>query len=237
VPRLAGPLRHLPAVGLVAVLAFVTVTVGRTGSVAAHQPAEALALAKRTLDATSGVRFRLRTDDLPDGVTAPTSAAGVLTDAPAFQGEITAPVKGLTVAVDVIAVDGEVHAKFPFVQEYAEIDPEDYGVPDPATLLDPDTGLPSLLSSGEHVRRGESIRGGAGNRTVVTEYAATLPGDTVAGVIPGSEGDFAATYTIGSDGALDAAVLTGHFNGLDSPANTYTLTIDDYGVEQRIEAP
>lgn len=230
-------MRHLPLIGLVALALFVGVTLAGGGSIPVQRPAEALEQARQRLVATDGVRFSLHTDDLPDDVVAIEGASGTLTHAPAFAGTITAPVKGLRVQIAVRATGGKVYAKFPFVADYARIDPSEYGVPDPASLLDRDTGLPSLLSRGSDLRRGRSVRGGPGNRDVVTEYTATLPGDAVAGVIPGSEGDFSATYRIDDHGALSRAVLTGHFNGLDSPPNTYTLSIEEYDVSPTIEPP
>lgn len=200
-------------------------------------PEDALAEAKKHLDDTSGVHFALATDDLPSGVEALKKADGTLTRAPAFKGTITVPVLGVEADVDVVAVDGKVYAKLPFTAGFQEIDPADYGVPDPATLLDPDDGISSLLDATEDVKKGDSVRGGEDNKQVLTEYAGTLPGDAVDKVLPGATGDFDATYTIDDDGELSKAVITGRFNGADHDPNTYTVTVDDYGTDEKITAP
>lgn len=200
-------------------------------------PEKAITAAKTTLDETSGVTFAIVTDDLPADTLAMSEAEGTLTRAPAFDGSITVPIKGLSVSIDAVAVEGEIYAKLPFTTSFQTIDPESYGVPDPAGLLDPDTGISSLLAATEDLQAGDSIRGGADNRTILTEYSGVVPGDAVAGVLPGSEGEFEATYTISDDGVLSEAVFTGHFNGEDVGANTYTLTIEEYDVDKEITQP
>lgn len=200
-------------------------------------PDQALAQAQQHLASTSGVRFTLFTEDLPEGVTALRKADGVLTSAPAYQGTITLPVMGFEAPIDVTAVDGKVWAKLPFTSSYQQIDPAKYGVPDPATLLDPTTGIASLLPVTTGATRGESHRGGDDNRSVITDYHGTVPGATVARLIPGATGDVDATYTIDDQGYLSQAVLTGRFNGQGHPANTYTVTVSDYGTQQQITAP
>lgn len=200
-------------------------------------PKDALAQAKKHLDDTKGVHVVLATKDMPAGVDGLEKADGVLTRAPAFKGTITAPIKGLSASVDVVAVDGKVYVKLPFVGTYQDVDPADFGVPDPAGLLDPDTGISSLLPATEDVEKGDSVRGGKDNKQVLTEYSGTVPGDAVSPIIHGATGDFDATYTIDDDGVLTQAVVTGRFNGKDVAANTYTVTLDDYGTNPKITAP
>jgi len=201
------------------------------------QPGQALSEAKQHLDQTQGVHFALTSSGVPSGVTTVTAADGILTRAPAFEGSITVPVHGLSVKVSVISVGGKTWAKLPFVPVYQPINPSDYGAPDPGTLLDPNTGISSLLPATTGVSAGSSQRGGEGNRSVLTDYHGTVPGATVAHVIPGSSGDFAATYTIDDQGYLSQAALTGHFNGGGQPASTYTVTVSDYGTTQQISPP
>ena len=199
-------------------------------------PAEALAQAKRTLDETSGVALTLSTDDLPDGVTGVEKAEGVGTHAPAFEGTITVVLLGQAVEVPVVAVDGRVYAKLPFTTGYQDVDPAEYGAPDPARLLSPDAGFSSLLEATEDPERGERVRGGAGNKEVLTEYTGTLTDDVVKHIIPSASGEFDATYLITGDGELRSADLTGVFYA-DSGPMTYTVTFEDYGTEPDITAP
>jgi lipoprotein LprG len=200
-------------------------------------PEEVLAAAADTLATTSGVDLTLSTTDLPEGVSGITEAAGIATDAPAFEGTLTVMYAGQSVDVPVIAVDGIVHAQLPFTQGYQDIDPGDYGAPDPAALISEESGFGSLLTVTEGVEEGESVRGGADNTEVLTTYTGTVPGAAMEKVIPSSAGDsFDAEYLVSEDGELRQAVLTGVFYP-DSAEMTYTVDLADYGTTKDIVAP
>lgn len=199
-------------------------------------PDEVLTLAKTTLDETSGIQLTLKADQLPAGVTAISGASGVGLHPPAFEGTLTVVLGGQAFDVPVIAVDGSVFAQIPLTPGWSDVDPAEYGAPDPAQLMSTDAGFSSLLPATEGAEAGESVRGGANNDEVLTEYTGTVPGDVVSNVIPSASGDFDATYTISADGELRTAVLTGVFYP-DTEAMTYTIGFDDYGTEQDITAP
>ncbi|MEP9365415.1 LppX_LprAFG lipoprotein [Nocardioides sp. CN2-186] len=207
-----------------------------SGGGASGTPEEVLAQAKTTLDETSGVDLTLTTDDLPDGVTGVEKAEGVGTHAPAFDGTITVTLSGQAFEVPVIAVDGKVYAQIPLTPGWQDIDPSDYGAPDPAQLMSTDHGFSSLLPATTDLEKGESVRGGEDNKEVLTEYTGTVGSDTVKNVIPTASGDFQATYTITDDGELRSAELTGVFYP-DSESMTYTVTFEDYGTDKDITAP
>ena len=199
-------------------------------------PEDVLAAAKTTLDETSGVSVSLATSDLPDGVTGILAAEGVGTHAPAFEGTLTVPLAGNEFEVPVIAVDDTVYAQIPLTPGWSDVDPTEYGAPDPADLMSTEAGFSSLLTATEGVEEGESVRGGENNEEVLTEYTGTVPGGTVANVIPSAEGDFDATYTISDEGELREAVLTGVFYP-GTPSMTYTIGFSGYGSEPEISAP
>jgi lipoprotein LprG len=231
----------MPARRTVALLAAGSILVvtgcsGDDGSAGDRTPEEALALAKQTLDETSGVRISLEADELPDGVSAISAAAGVGTHAPAFEGTLTALFAGQPIDVPVIALDGTVNVQLPLTPGWQDVDPADYGAPDPAQLLSTEDGLSSLLPATDGAEEGESVRGGENNEEVLTEYTGTVPGDVVSNVIPSASGDFDATYTISAEGELRTAELTGVFYP-DTEPMTYTLRLDDYGIEPDITAP
>lgn len=205
---------------------------GETGD----SPEEVLAQAKETIDETPGVRISLTTSDLPSGVQGVAGADGIGTHDPAFDGTIKVFFGGTNVEVPVIAVDGRVYAQIPLVPGWSDIDPTEYGAPDPAGLMDTETGLSSLLTATEDVEEGESVRGGSGNREVLTEYTGTVPGEAVQNIIPSASGDFDAAYTITDQGELRTAALTGVFYP-DTEPMTYTVAFDDYGIEKEIRAP
>jgi lipoprotein LprG len=199
-------------------------------------PEEVFAAAKTNLDETSGVNLTLSTDNLPDGVTGVEKAEGVGTHAPAFEGSITVVLSGQAFEVPVVAVDDKVYAQIPLTTGWQDIDPGDYGAPDPAQLMSTDAGFSSLLPATTGVEKGESVRGGADNKEVLTEYSGTVDADTMKNIIPTASGDFDVTYTITDDDELRSAELTGVFYQ-DSESMTYEVTFEDYGTEKDIKAP
>ncbi|MGI8645939.1 MAG: LppX_LprAFG lipoprotein [Nocardioides sp.] len=211
---------------------------GDDGPAADEQtPAEVLAAARATLDETSGLSIDLTTPGLPDGVQGISGAKGVITSAPAFEGEIVVVLSGTTFSVPVVAVGGTVFAQLPLTTRYQDIDPGEYNAPDPAGLVTGKTGFPRLLPATTDVEEGESVRGGANNEEVLTSYTGTVPGAAMKKVIPSSAGDsFTASYQITEDGELREATFVGAFypNAEDM---TYTVTFEDYGTEKKITAP
>ena len=200
-------------------------------------PGELLAGAKQTLDETTGVRIALATEELPDGVSGLAAAEGVGTPAPAFDGSITVVLSGTSFDVPVVAVDGVVYARLPMTVGWTEdIDPGEYGAPDPATLLSTEGGFSSLLTATEDPQSGESVRGGADNDEILTEITGTVPGEAVSAIIPSAEGEFDATYTVTDDEELREMALTGVFYP-DTDPMTYTVAFDEYGSEPDIVAP
>jgi len=229
-----------PLVAGLAGLAAVAVLLGLTGCSAGGQapsasPRQTLTAVKRNLDRTSGVHILLATDDLPTGVSGVLSADGVGTHAPAFQGDIRVKASGLAANAKVIAVGGTVYAVLPFTSRYEQINPADYGAPDPAALMSSTSGLSSLLTSARHAARGKQTRDGA---RVLSTYTATVPGKQVATIIPSASasGTFDATFTVDDHNVLDKAVLTGPFYPKSGDV-TYTITFSDYGTKKHITAP
>ena len=201
-----------------------------------ESPDAVMAAAKKTLDETTGVNLTLHTDDLPDGVTGVEDAQGVGTHDPAFDGKITVVLSGQAFEVPVIAVDGKVYVQLPLTSGWQDIDPADYGAPDPAQLVSPDQGFSSLLTATTGLEEGDSVRGGENNKEVLTEYSGTVSSDVVKNIIPTASGDFDATYTIADGTELRQATLTGVFYQ-DSDPMTYVVTFEDYGTQKDITAP
>lgn len=220
-----------------AAAALLLSTTACSGSGGSGLPAdEAISTAKKTLDDTSGLTLTLHTDDLPDGVTGIEDAQGVATHAPAFDGTITVNLSGQAFEVPVVAVDDKVYVQLPLTPGWQDIDPAEYGAPDPAQLMNPDHGFSTLLAETTGVEKGDSVRGGQDNKEVLTEYSGTVSGDVVQNIIPTASGDFDVTYQITNDGELREAELTGVFYA-DSDSMSYTVTFEDYGTEKDITAP
>ncbi len=209
---------------------------GGGGGEDAATPQQVLDTAKATLDETSGVRLSLTTDDSLDVAAFLTSAKGVVTDAPAFEGTASGQLSGIPANdVAIISVDGKLYANV--LGGWRDFDPTTLCAPDPALLLDPEAGIGAVLSTAEDVTAGDAQRADDDNTVIVTPYTATVPGSAIVNILPCAPGDsFDAELTITDDGALRSAVLTGQFfEGGDDI--TYTITIEDYDVQQEISAP
>jgi lipoprotein LprG len=206
------------------------------GSSSDDDPATALNTAQQKLEDTSGVSVSLTTDDLPEGVQGLESASGALTDAPAFDGSLGVVTQIGSFSVPVKAVDGKVYAQIPLTPGWSEVDPADYGAPDPSQLISADKGIPAILAATQDPKSGKDIRGGTDNKEVLSTYTGTVPASAVAAIIPGASGDFDATYGLTSDGDLRQLSLTGEFYSGESE-NTYRLMLTDYGTSKDITAP
>jgi lipoprotein LprG len=199
-------------------------------------PEDVIAAARTLLTETTGVQLTLSTDDLPEGIDAIQKAEGVATDAPAFEGTLTVTLSGQAFEVPVIAVDDKVWVQIPLTPGWSDVDPAEYGAPDPAGFLSPDDGFAAILEAATALEKGETIRGGADNNEVLTNYSGSVPGDVVDRVIPGASGDFELSAQVTDDDELREMSLTGVFySGAD--ANTYTIGFDDYGTTQDITTP
>ncbi|MGN6577077.1 MAG: LppX_LprAFG lipoprotein [Nocardioides sp.] len=223
----------LLVVGLL--LATVGVAACSSGGGSSLSPQERLAAAKKALDDTSGVEIQLATEALPQGVSGLVSAQGVATHAPAFDGTIKVSAEGITADAQVVAVDGVVHAKLPFTTKFVEIEPADYGAPDPADLMSTQDGLSSLLTAAEGVEEGKQVRDGD---QVLSQIVGTVPGTAVRAVIPSAsaKADFDATFTLDDADRATRVVLTGPFYP-DADDVTYTVDLEKYGVQKDITAP
>ncbi len=207
-----------------------------TPKAAEKTPEDVVAAAQQNLTETSGVSLTLSTDDLPDGISGIQKADGVATNAPAFEGTLTVTLSGQAFDVPVVAVDDKVYAQIPLTPGWSDVDPEDYGAPDPAGFLSADGGFAAILSSATGLEKGDTVRGGADNSEILTTYTGTVPGDVVAQVIPGASGDFDLSAQITEDDELRQMSLTGVFYSGSDP-NTYTVDFEDYGTTKDITAP
>ena len=150
---------------------------------------------------------------------------GVGTHAPAFEGTITVVLSGNDFEVPVVAVDDKVYAQLPLTPGWHDVDPADYGAPDPAQLMSPDDRL--LLAAHRDRRTLEEGRERARRRGQqrgphrVHRHRARRRGEERH---PGAAGDFDATYTVTDDGELREA--DAHRRLLPGVgAMTYTLDV------------
>ncbi|WP_168929501.1 LppX_LprAFG lipoprotein [Nocardioides sp. GY 10113] len=201
-------------------------------------PEQVLLQAKELLDGTSGVEATLSTDEDP-GTDYLSEARGTITaDPAAFEGTIAGRVLGFPATdISVVSVDGSVWIDVPFSGWTDEYSPQDFCGPDPATLLDPDTGVSGVLTSATDLSAGDSERAEDDPSVVITPYTGTVPGDAIREVLPCTESDdVEATFTIDDEGYLRTADITGAFFP-DSDPITYRIAIDAYDVTKDIQAP
>jgi lipoprotein LprG len=228
--------RILPLLAALLGLALSLLTACSGSSSGPGDPKDALQTAQQKLEDTSGVSFTLATDDLPDGVQGVKGASGTVTDSPAFDGTLTVSTSLGEFDIPVKAVDGKVYAKIPLTPGWSEVDPADYGAPDPSQLTKAGQGVPSILAATTGAKKGGQTRGGKDNKEVLTTYTGTVPATAVAHLIPSASGDFDAKYSLTDDGELRSASLTGAFYS-GKPPVTYTLELDDYGTTKDVTAP
>jgi lipoprotein LprG len=208
---------------------------GSSSSVS-QDPTTALKTARQKLVSTSGVTLALSTGDLPEGVQGLKSASGTVTDTPAYDGTLGVVTSVGSFSVPVRAVGGKVYAQIPLTPGWSQLDPTEYGAPDPSGLISADKGVPSLLAATTAPKSGDDIRGGTDNKEVLSTVTGTVPASAVSSIIPGATGDFGATYALASDGELRQVELRGVFYA-GHPPNTYTLVLTDYGTTKDITAP
>lgn len=201
-------------------------------------PDQAMTTAKQKLDATSGVEVSLKASADP-GVDYLQAADGtIVADPPAFQGTVAGRVSGLSDSgVDVISVDGKLWINVPILGWTDQYSAASLCAPDPATLLDPDSGVSDLLTSATDLAAGKSERDTTDASVVITPYTGKETAEAIKKVLPCANGDsFDVTFDIADDGSLRTAELTGSFFPNASPI-TYTINITKYDVTKDIKAP
>ena len=201
-----------------------------------ESPTELLGRAKTTLDEASSVHFTLDTAEDPDASAGLTGGEGDLLRPSSFQGTLHVRVAGAAVDVEVVSVDGTVYAQLPFTSGFSVVDPADFGIGDPASLLDPGTGISQLLESVEKPTLGEERRV---HGEVVREVTGTIPGDLVERLLTSQDPDqpVDVTFAVTTEGAqLRRAELTGPFFTAEDDA-TYVVELTDYGADVEISAP
>lgn len=191
--------------------------------------------AKASLDDAETITISLTTAKLPSGVTGLLSAKGKGNHSPAFAGLVKVVTGGSSLDADVIAVRGKVYAKTSFAPVYLTIDPATLKAPDPASLLDSETGITQILVKTKKLTEGGKSRDGS---DVLTTIKGTLPGSLVKDIIPSAAAgkSFAVTYRLDDKNVLRDATLKGPFypNGGNV---TYTVKLTTSDTAVTIEPP
>lgn len=199
--------------------------------------ADRLAQAHDVLVEAGSLHLEMTGTDLPeDQNTYIISAVGDGTMEPAaFDGTITARLAGVQADVPTVAVDGELYVRLPYVPRHMRSDPEQLGVPDPATLFHPEDGLVGLLDETQDPEFGDRARAGA---EIVQEVEGTLPGEVVTALLHAGDAssDFDVTYgLVEDDWQVRSVVITGPF--YPPATSTYTVTLTAYGEPVTVTRP
>ncbi|MFK5688568.1 LppX_LprAFG lipoprotein [Ornithinimicrobium sp. LYQ92] len=209
----------------------------QTSEAPAPTAADRLAQAHDVLVDAGTVHLTMTGTDLPedeDSFIISAEGSGTM-EPPAFDGTITATVAGVQADIPTVALDGDLWVKLPYVPSHVNTDPDDLGVPDPATLFDPEAGLVGLLPMTDDPELGERSRAGA---EVVQQVTGTLPGQAVTDLLYAgdAEADFDVTYGLVEDTwEVRSVELTGPF--YPPTTSTYTLTLDAYGEPVTVTQP
>jgi len=234
-PRAHSRAFSLVAAALVAAMLVAGCGGGEEKKSAEQTPAQVMQVAKKHFDDASSVHIALSTASTPPSGNGVLGANGDVTHDPAFEGEVKAFLSGISATVPITSVGGKVYAKLPFATKYAEMNPADYGAPDPADFADPDNGLSSLLTKMEGLEKGEEKRSG---ETILTTYTGTLPGEAVKQVIPSAVAKKTYETSVGVDekGYARTVKVTGPFF-TGSEDVTYDVKFTGYDKGVKITAP
>jgi len=193
--------------------------------------------AKQAIDSATAVHFALTSTGAASASgTAISAADGDAHRPDGFSGTLTVLQSGFTVKVHIVSARGTFYVQLPFTSRFEATDPSKYGFGDPATLLDPDKGLSSLLVEALSARLGDRDRL---QGEELEEVEVTLPGQRVKDLLTSADPSQPVTGRIGI--ALDThqirrVVLTGPFFDAQTKS-TYTLVLDRYGENVSITPP
>jgi hypothetical protein len=192
--------------------------------------------ARATFDSTSAFHIQLTSSNVAGSGILLTSASGDSVRPDGFSGTLTLQENGLPVQAAVVSVGGQFYARLPFSLDFQKADPSQYGFGDPGKLLDPNTGISTLLTAAQHPAIGASIRL---NGESLQQVTATLPGQKVASLLVDAEPSqpVSVVYSIDTTSRqLREVQLTGPIfeAGHDS---TFTLLITNYGESVSVTPP
>ncbi len=199
-------------------------------------PKATLLQAKKRLDRTSSVHFRVTSAGLPETGAVLVSGDGVAKRPASFSGRFRLASGGAALTLRVVSLDGTLYAEVPFTDRYAATDPDSLGVPDPALLLDPKQGLSSFLSSATKVTRAGKSRSG---REVLERLDARLPAkavDKILFVADPTAMIHVSFFVVDGSRQLRKATFRGAFYAKKT-TTTYTVVLDRYGAPATISKP
>ena len=198
--------------------------------------ASLLKTAKGVLDSASSFHFVLTSANVTGSGAQLTGGNGDMKRPDSMSGTLQVSIFGLALSVPVVSIGGVFSVKLPTGSGFTSANPSDYGFADPAKLIDPTTGLSSLLlkCQSPQVESDDRYNGEA-----LHEIGCSLPGSAVAALLTSADASKSVTATFGIDTStsqLRRVVLTGPFISASSDT-TYTLVLTNYGENVSVTPP
>jgi lipoprotein LprG len=192
--------------------------------------------AKATFDQTTAFHIQLTSQNAAGSGTMLTAAQGDAVRPDGFSGTLSIENSGFTLQVKVVSTGGNFYVQLPFTDDYTKASPSQYGFGDPGQLLNPSTGISTLLSSARQPTLGSSIRL---NGELLQQVDATLPGQLVASLLVDAQPSTPVSAVFGIDTA-DNQVREVDLTGPIFEAghqSTFHLVLNKYGENVSVSPP
>jgi hypothetical protein len=202
-------------------------------------PIDAVSLLKTTktvLDNASSFHFVLTSANVTGSSAELTGGSGDMKRPDSMSGMLQVSIFGLALTVPVVSVGGTFSVKLPTGSGFSAANPGDYGFADPAKLIDPTSGLSSLLLKCQSPQVMSDDRY---NGEGLHEIGCSLPGSAVAALLTSADASKSVSATFGIDTSsneLRRVELTGPFI-IRSNDTTYTLVLTNYGENVSVTPP
>ena len=198
-------------------------------------PRAELTTAKAKVDAASALHFALSSENAGGSDVYVNGGDGDAARPDGFSGNFDVYYKVGIVKVGVASSGGTFYVKLPFGGGFSKADPSQYGFSDPGGLLNPTTGLSSLLVKAKTATADGQDRF---NGEQLDEVKVTLPGDLVQHLLTSADPskDVDGEVGIAPGGEVRRVKLTGPFFAKGKLA-TYTVVLTGYGEHVTITPP
>jgi hypothetical protein len=192
--------------------------------------------AKAKFDQTSAFHLEITSSNASGNGLVLKSASGDAARPSKFQGTLTVEESNLPVQIGVVSVGGTSYVRLPFSGAYIAANPAQYGFANPGKLLDPNTGISTLLPATQSPKLGSTTRYSGES---LQEVSGTLPGRKVKQVLLDANPSqpVSVVYSIDtSNNEVRLVDLTGPLfqSGQDA---TFHLILTNYGESVSITPP
>lgn len=202
-------------------------------------PRQILAEAKQVVDGSNALHFKFTSDNVSSssGI-AIKGGDGDAVRPNGFAGSFDITRSGFALSLKVVSVGGAFYVQLPFTSGYQQTDPGAYGFSDPGKLIDPNSGLSSLLAPNVVISAALNDRDRLQGEELY-EVAVKLPGQNVKDLLTSADPSKQVDGVMGinvDNHQVRRVVLTGPFfqQGQNS---TFTLLLTSYGESVSVTPP